>query len=146
MEKTQALKWAGVYLATWIAATVVGGAIAAAGVALGGLAPVGLGAYEPASLQFGVAYPRAGLAVLVLGVLAWKFGTALALIRTLTLSIESETAAQLNTETLKSDILSVLDDRLADMHQEVEETRRLVDRLGREEAASEFEFQGVDQD
>jgi len=146
METTQALRWAGIYLATWLAATVVGGAIAAGGVALGGLGAVGLAGYTPSVLQTGLAYPRFGFAIVLLGGIVWKFGTALALLHTFSGAIGSQTADTLDTETLKSDILSVLDDRLADMHNEVQETKRLVDRLSREDAASEFEFQGANRE
>ena len=139
MEETETLKWTGVYLGLWLVATAVAAAIIVGGIALGGLRAIGLYHYTPFGLRLAV-YPRAGLGVILLGLVAWKFGTAAALFRTFATIVELETARQLDTEVLKSDILSVMDDRLADMHQEIGATRRLVDRLSRSDAADDFEF------
>lgn len=146
MQPTQAVSVTVLYLAKWLVATVVGGAIAVVGVAVGGLEPIGLAASTPVALEITSAYPWVGLAVIVLGGLVWKFGTALALVGAVGAVVEAETAATLNTEAMKSEILSVMDDRLADIYQEIEETHRLVDRMNREDAASEFEFSGVDRE
>lgn len=141
MKTETALKWAGIYLALWIFVTVVAVALVAAGVALDGLDVLGMSEYTPFRLRGGRSIPIAGVALIGLGGLIFQFGTAAAGFKVGVSAIESETASHFDAETMKSDILSVLDDRLADIHQEVSQTKRLVNRMGREEAAEEFEFQ-----
>lgn len=142
MENSQALKWAAIYFGLWLLAGVLGLVVIAAGLALGGLGIAGYGtyvAYTPSVLR--IRYiPIAGAALMVVGLLVWKYASAAAFFKTVTTAVETETTRRLNTETMKSDILSVLDDRLSDMHQEVTRTRRLVNRQSRDDAASEFEF------
>lgn len=142
MENTQALKWAGVYFGLWLLATVLGLAVVALGMALGGVAVAGRGAYfafTPSALQL-YYIPRGGAVVIVLGLLLWKFGSAAAFIKATTTAFETQTERRLNTEALKSDILSVIDDRLSDVQGEVNQVRQVVDRLNRDDAASDFEF------
>lgn len=138
MQYTETLRWAARYLGLWLLAVVIGGAIAAGGVALGGLASLGAYSMTPVALRVAY-YPSMGLAVIGLGLLAFKLGAAAALVHVLVNATESRLDATLDTETLKSDILSVLDERLAEMHEEVSETRRLVGNGGRS-ASKEFEF------
>ena len=141
MNYTDAFRWAVLYVALWSVATIVGLIVVGVGVGMGGLAAVGLvtpGTFRMATLPY---LPTPGLAALLLGILIWKFGTAAALLKIFTDAVQTETAGALDTQSVKSDILSVLDDRLSDMHQEVTQTKRLVDRLSRDEAASEFEFE-----
>ncbi|MFB6173074.1 MAG: hypothetical protein ABEI39_00375 [Halobacteriales archaeon] len=139
MDASTALRWGAVYTAGWVAATAVGLGVAVAGVAIGGLRVVGLYALTPASLRV-ANYPRAGFLLVLLGLAVWKAGKAAALLKTLLDAFEARTAGQFDTEAIKSDVLSVLDDRLSEMHQDVTQTRRAVDRLSREDAASDFEF------
>ena len=139
MENVEALTWAAVYLGLWVAAGLVGGGIAAIGVAIGGLATFGLYSLTPLSLRLAL-YPSAGAAVIVLGILVWKLASTAVFFKTVTKATADESAKRFNTEAIKSDILSVLDDRLSDMHHEISQTRQQVDRMSRDEAASEFEF------
>lgn len=130
MEYAETLKWTGVYLGLWLLAGVIGGAIVAVGFALGGLAA--LGAYQLTPFALRVAfYPTAGIAVVALGLLAFKVGAAAALVHVVVSATESRLSAALDTETLKSDILSVLDERLSEMHGELSETKGLVEETTR---------------
>lgn len=139
MENVEALKWAAIYLGLWLVAGIVGVGIAAIGVAVGGLATFGVYYLTPLALRYAL-YPRAGAAVIVLGLLLWKFGTTAVFFKAVTEANADESAKRFNTEAIKSDILSVLDDRLSDMHHEITQTRQQVDRMGSDGAASEFEF------
>lgn len=139
MENVEALKWAGLYTVLALVVTIIALGIAGIGVALGGLRTIGMFGYEWLARSVGI-YPRGGLILIVIGVIAWWFGIAASFFKTVVEAIEAQTAETMDTEAMKSDILAVLDDRLADMQQEVNETRRLVDRLSRDDAASEFEF------
>ena len=127
------------YAVAWTVAAFVG-----AGVAGYGVVRWLLPAYaryqggDPTGAVLQAAAP--GLALAFVGVLLWKVTGAVVRYRTLTATTAAETAAQLNTEAMKSDILSVLDERLADMKQDTQRTRRLAERLGSEDAADEFDF------
>jgi hypothetical protein len=141
MDTRDALKWAGVYLGLWVLTVAVSAGFVAAGVALGGLRILDLGSATPAALQIGAPSPTGGVVLLALGVAVFQFGTALAGFKTGVAAVEEETAKHFDPESMKSDILAVLDDRLADIHQEVSQTRQMVNRMGREDSAEEFEFQ-----
>ena len=138
MEYAETLKWTGRYLGLWLLAGLVGGGLAAAGVALGGLAPLGYWSATPAALRYG-GYPYGGLALLALGALVFKYGTAAALVHVVVSATEARLTEALSTEAMKSDILSVLDARLSDMHEELTETRRQVGGGGG--SADGFEFE-----
>lgn len=139
MENVEALKWAAIYMGLWIVAGIVGAGIAAIGVAIGGLATFGAYNFTPLALRYAL-YPRGGAALIVLGLLVWKFGSVALFFKTVTTAQAEESAKRFDTEAIKSDILSVLDDRLSDMHNEITQTRQQVDRMGQEDAASGFEF------
>jgi uncharacterized membrane protein YidH (DUF202 family) len=145
MRTSKALRWAGIYLGLWIVTTAIAGGLVAAGLALDGLAAAGLGSYTPATVQGSAESPTLGLALLIVGVIAWQFGTAIAGFKTAVSAIEEETAKHFDSEAMKSDILTVLDDRLADMHQDISQTRRLVNRMSRENAADELDFDFEDE-
>jgi len=137
METSETLRWTARYLARWLLAAVVGGAIVVGGVALGGLAELGFYGLTPTALRLADA-PAAGLAVIVVGLLVFRFGTAAAFIGVLVSATESQLRATLDTESLKSDILSVLDERLAEMHEELADTKRMVGEVKTSSAGFEF--------
>lgn len=139
MKNLETLKWAGLYLLLSLAATITALLIGTVGVALGGLRFIGMYSATPFSLRLAL-YPTTGFAVIILAIIAWWYGIAAAFFKTYFAALNAELAAALDTESLKSDILSVLDERLAEMHQEISETRRVIDRMNREDAASEFTF------
>jgi len=140
METRDAVKWAGVYLGLWVLSLTVGGGFVVAGIALDALEVLGLGASTPDVFRGGTKAPRGGIVLVGVGVLLFQFGTALAGFKTGVTAVEEETAQHFDPEAMKSDILAVLDDRLADIHQEVSQTRQMVNRIGREETAEEFDF------
>ena len=140
MRTSTALKWAGVYLGLWIVTTAIAGGLLVAGLALDGLSAAGLGTYTPDTFSGGTESPIAGFALLVVGVLLWQFGTAVAGFKTAVSAVEEETAKHFDAESMKSEILGVLDDRLADMHQDISQTRRLVNRMSRESQADQLDF------
>jgi hypothetical protein len=145
METRTALKWAGIYLGIWIVATAVAGGLIAGGIALDGLSALGYGSYTPESFQGGPDSPIAGVALIVVGAIVWQFGTAAAGFKTAISAVEAETAAHFDSESMKSDILAVLDDRMADMHQDISQTRRLVNRMSRENQADQLDFEFEDE-
>jgi hypothetical protein len=140
MQTSTALKWAGVYLGLWIVTTGLAGGLVAAGIAFDGLSVVGLEGARPAALDTGVDAPTVGIGLVVLGGLVWQLGTAAAAFRTGVSAVESETARHFDAESMKSDILTVLDDRMADMQQDVSQTRRLVNRMSRESHADQLDL------
>lgn len=139
MEYKQTVKWGTIFFVALLLLTVVSAAIATLGVSIGGLRLVGYYYSTPEWLRLWF-YPRAGFGVIVLGGIFWCYGATLLFYYTFAILVQEQTSGQLDTETLKSDILAVLDDRLADMHQETTQTRRLIDRISREDAASDFDF------
>lgn len=145
MRTNTALKWAGIYLALWIVATGLAAGLVAAGIALDGLSAVGVGSATPAVLETGTEFPRVGIALVALGGLVWQFGTAAAAFKTAVSAVENETARYFDAESMKSDILTVLDDRLADMQQDVSQTRQLVNRMSRESHVDQLDFELEDE-
>lgn len=139
MDAKRTLRWASYYFALSTAATLVGLAIVAVGATLGLSSAYGMyldGASYGSIL--GTAAP--GLVVAVLGVVVWRVGTAAAFYKTLTGAVDDEMGDRFDSERVKSEILSVLDERLSDMQFEIEQTRRKIDDANREDAASDFEF------
>ena len=140
MDNSRALKWAATYVALSTVALLGGLVLIGAGVALGG---VSLSRLMVMAQRSPILFLRAAAPTVVLvlfGLAVWRIGAAFALFKTLGTAIEEETVATFDTEAVKSDILSVLDDRLSEMHQDLDQTRRVVNRLGADEAASEFDF------
>ena len=141
MSDADTTKAAAMYAVAWTVSAGVGAAIAGFGV-VGWLLPayarLAQGA-QPAALANAAA---PGLVLVLVGLLVWKLGSTLARFRTLGPTVAADTAERLNTEAMKSDILSVLDERLADMKQDTQRTRRVVERESSEAAADEFEFSG----
>ncbi|MFB6105432.1 MAG: hypothetical protein ABEJ70_00525 [Halobacteriaceae archaeon] len=137
MDRNRAFRYSGYYFLFTALATVVGVGLILAGVVLG-LDP----AWEAyvAGQSYGVVFRTAapGLVPALFGVVVWRFGKAWALYHTLTGAVDEELAETFDRETLKSDILSVLDDRLADMQQDLNSVNRNVKEL--REPESEFQF------
>lgn len=139
MDAKRTLRWAGYYFALSTAAALVGFVIVGVGATLGLTAAYGMyldGASTGAILR--TAAP--GLVVALLGIVVWRIGTAAAFYKTLTGAVDDEMGERFDSERVKSEILSVLDERLSDMQFEIEQTRRKIDDANREDAAGEFEF------
>lgn len=141
MSEADTTKAALTYALAWTVSAAVGVAIAGYG-AVQWLLPayVRLGEGAPPSALVNAVAP--GLALLFLGLLLWKMASTLAYYRTLGPTVAADTAERLNTEAMKSDILSVIDERLADMKGDTQRTRRIVERESSEDAADDFEFPG----
>ncbi|MFW5965325.1 MAG: hypothetical protein ACOCY6_04450 [Halodesulfurarchaeum sp.] len=138
MERSRSLRWAGRYF------------LYTTGLAILGLAFVAVGGYllytglllGPERIA-GVPYPHlstqsyVGLVPLILGVAIWRFGKAWALYHTLTGAVREELGEEYDTEHVKSDIATLLDDRLSDMQQDIQSINRELRSI---KGAAEFEF------
>lgn len=140
MDAKRTLRWAGYYFALSTAAAIVGFAIVAVGAALGLATAYGM-ILDGASYSSILGTAAPGLAVALIGIVVWRVGTAAAFYKTMTGAVNDEMGEQFDSERVKSEILSVLDERLSDMQFEIEQTRRKIDDTNREEAvAGEFDF------
>lgn len=131
MDRPRATRHAARYLLVWTLATAAGLALVGAGLAFGGREVydvyVATGDVDTAVLTD--AAP--GLALAVAGVLGWRFLTTYARYRTLGAALTAELAETYDTDQVKSEILEVLDGRLADMQQDLQGVNRaLRDRDG----------------
>ena len=139
MDARRSLRWAVYYVALAGVATLLAAAFVGAGVAAGlGTAYDQLQNGATLSAALGTAAP--GLALALVGVLVWAVGTVAAFVRVFTAAVEEQMRERFDSEKVKSEILSVLDDRLSDVEHDVSEMRRTVSELKREDVAEEFEF------
>ena len=139
MDANRALRWAVYYVALAAVATLLGGALVGAGVV------VGLGSgYDQlasgASITGALSTAAPGLALALLGVVLWAVGCVAAFVKVFTAAVDEQMRERFDSEKVKSEILSVLDDRLTDVERDVSEVRRKFDEMKREEVAEEFEF------
>jgi hypothetical protein len=140
MDAKRSFRWAGTYFLLTGAATLVGGGIAALGLELG----AGAAYYDwqggQAATGVLLEYPL-GFVLLVVGLAIWWFGKTWALYATLTGAVREDLAEQYDTEKVKSEVLTVLDDRLSDLQQDLNSMNRSVRDLKQErEEAGEFDF------
>jgi len=82
-----------------------------------------------------------GLALAVVGVAVYRFGESWALYTTLTDAHEEALSDTYDTERVKADIVSVLDDRLSDMQNDLQSVNRELRKLKEDDA---FDFGGAD--
>jgi hypothetical protein len=108
-----------------------------------GLSVIGAGAYlaqpaldtsSPGEL---VSAALPGLAVAAVGIAIYRLGKAWALYKTLTAAHEEALADTFDTQHVKSDIVSVLDDRLSDMQNDLQSVNREVRKLKEDD---QFDF------
>jgi uncharacterized membrane protein len=141
MDARRSLRWAVYYVVLAGVATLVGGGLVGAGFVLGlGTAVEQVSDGAALSSVVGTAAP--GLALALLGVVIWAVGSVAAFVRVFTAAVEEQMRGRFDSEKVKSEILSVLDDRLVEMEQDMSETRRKISELKREETAEEFQFGG----
>ncbi|WP_115865107.1 hypothetical protein [Halorussus litoreus] len=139
MDAKRSLRWAVYYVVLAGVTTLVAGALVAAGWVVGlGSAYDQLADGATLSSVAGTAAP--GLALALVGVVLWAVGTVAAFVRVFTAAVEEQMRERFDSEKVKSEILSVLDDRLSDVEHDMSETRRKIDELKREDVAEEFEF------
>lgn len=139
MDANRSIRWALYYVALAGVATVIGGGLVVAGASLGLV-----GAYEQladgAALGSVVGTAAPGLALAFVGALIWVVGSVAAFVKVFTEAVDEQMRERFDSERVKSEILSVLDDRLSEVEHDAAETRRKVAELKREDAAEEFEF------
>jgi hypothetical protein len=125
MEFRDALSRAAYYKAvSWVGA-LVGIALVLAGyyVAIGGVPANRAAAVDNATSP-------AVVGAAVLGFVVWQLASTVAFYRSLVEAVDAALADRFDPEVVKSDILSVLDERLADMQTQLEGTRRAVEDAG----------------
>ncbi|HKJ59976.1 MAG TPA: hypothetical protein VKA37_12155 [Halobacteriales archaeon] len=143
MDAKRAFRWSGYYFGLTVVAAVVGFALVAVGAALGIYA--GYEVYATgSSVSAALSTAAPGIVAAFVGIAIWRFGKAWAFYKTLTGAMDDELADTYDTEHVKADILSVLDERLTDMQQDIQSMNRNVRELkkGEQEAESGFEFNG----
>lgn len=124
MNVTAVLRWTLYYRAFGWLCGLIGLGLVYLGyyLSLGG-APLSLGkAIE------GAKHP-AFVALALLGFAIWQVGKTAAYYKTLTAATDEQLAERFDPELIKSDILSVLDERLSEMHTDLEATRREVQEI-----------------
>ncbi len=137
MDRRRSLSWAGKYF------------LITSGLALVGVALVALGIYvaytQGSGNLYGLGIPGPtgrsylGLVPIALGIAIWRGGKAWAMYMTLSGAIEEDLSDTFDTEHVKSDIVAVLDDRLADMQQDLQSVNRELRNL---KDSDEFDFPG----
>lgn len=124
MDSRTALRWTAIYRGTAWLAGLLGLALAVLPLYVYGENGVGVDLF----IEKVAAQPLL-LAPVVLGFLVWQLGKTMAYYRTVTGAVDQQLGERFDPEMIKSDILSVLDDRLAEMQTEVEGTRRAVEEM-----------------
>ncbi|MFB6093499.1 MAG: hypothetical protein ABEJ77_00970 [Halanaeroarchaeum sp.] len=138
MESRRALAWSARYFLVSALFAVVGAVLVGVGLGYGGLQALEL--YRSSGSAVTAATGAAvSLLPALLGVVVWRFGRAFALYMTLTGAVEEQLADTFDTEHVKSDIVSVLDDRLSDMQHDLQSVNREIREL-KEESEGDFEF------
>ena len=120
-------KRSAVHAGKYFLVTTLFAAVGVAFVAFGAF--LSQGALEAGSTSELVSEALPGLALAVVGVLVYRFGEAWALYKTLTDAHEEALADTFDTQRVKSDIVSVLDDRLADMQTDLQSVNREIRKL-----------------
>jgi len=145
MQLTEALRWTIYYRGIALVSFLIGAALAAVGVWYG-FVDIVLSQLPgtAGNATVDVTGLAVGTALILLGFVVWQIGKTAAFYMTLTEATENQMADRLDTQTVKSEILEVLDDRLSDIHTDVETTRQQVDRLGIEDHADSLTDDQID--
>ena len=139
MNGKEALRLAAYYRGLAYLSGLVGAVFVAAGILIG----------LEGNVQHLVDSPRAALGTMsllpvailgLLGVVIWQVGKTAAFYRTMTAAVDDQLATRFDSERVKSEILSVLDSRLAEMQTEIGNTRRAVHELEQEPPDDGFKF------
>ena len=138
MESRRALAWSARHFLITAAFALVGVALVGAGLGYGGLQAWNI-FQQTGNAVAAVRAVGPYLALGVLGILVWRFGKAFALYLTLTGAMDEQLADSFDTEHVKSDIVAILDDRLAEMQHDLQSVNR---QLRDANSDTEFEFDG----
>jgi hypothetical protein len=130
MKLKSALRWTAIYRAVTLTSGVVMLAMVGASLYLGLDDTVRTLVYgNPWSLRGQIGRVAAQVLLVVVGFVQWQLLTTVAYFKTLTEATEEQMAERFDSEKVKSEVLSVLDDRLAEMQTELERTRKQVEDL-----------------
>ncbi len=137
MDAKRAAVHAGKYFLFTSAFAIVGLGLVAAGVALGGVEAWDILSANSNATGQALSAAAPGIALAALGLLVYRFGKAWSLYKTLTAANEDALSETFDTQRVKSDIVSVLDDRLADMQNDLQSVNRELRKLKEDDS---FEF------
>lgn len=143
MDVSDALKWSVYERVVASISFVVGMGIAAGSIWYGlGSAVVSnpLLLLDPGNMQ---SPAIVGIGIIV-GILVWQLGKTTARHHAMVGSTEQEITDEVNTERLKSEVLSALDGRLSDMEDDLETMRRQAARLEQQEREDKFAFEDTE--
>lgn len=125
MKLTSALRWAAIYRGiSWLAGLIPLG-VAAGAMYFVGTERIPRGTGE----ALGIVTTPYFLGPVLVAVVLWQFVTTVAFYKTVTEATDEQMAERFDTERLKSEVLEVLDERLAEMQSEVERTRTEVQQM-----------------
>lgn len=141
MNAKAALRWAAIYRGVAWVFGLVGLALVAAGLyASLGWFPLTRGAVIRAATS-PVFVPFA-----LVGFVVWQFGKTVVFYKTLTEAVDEQMAERFDARMVKSEILEVLDDRLAEMDTQLRQTRKQVEEIdaggATTGAGDSFDFEG----
>jgi hypothetical protein len=139
MDASRSLRWAVYYVVLAGVATLLSGALVGGGILLG-IADAYSQLESGAALSTALKTAAPGLVLVSIGIIVWVVGTVAAFVRVFTAAVEEQMRDRFDSEKVKSEILSVLDDRLAEVERDVSETRRQVSELKSDDTAEEFQF------
>lgn len=126
MDSKRVTRWAGLYFLLTTLAAVVGFAVIVGGTFLG-IQEVYETYDRTGDLSRSALVDAApGLIVAGIGIVIWRFGKAIAFYKTITGAIAEDLADTYDNQQVKSEILAVLDDRLADMQQDLQSVNREI--------------------
>ena len=137
MDAKRAAVHAGKYFLFTSAFAIVGLALVGGGVALGGLEAWDILSTDSSATGQALSVAAPGIVLAVVGLLVYRFGKAWSLYKTLTAANEDALSDTFDTQRVKSDIVSVVDDRLADMQNDLQSVNRELRKLKEDDA---FEF------
>lgn len=140
MDFRTAFKWSMVYRGMAWGAFLIGALLVGVGVYVGFGSAFSTLVQDPLNPQRAMpqANPSITLALALVGFVVWRIGKTYALFVTLPRAAGRSAAEEFDTERVKSELLEVLDERLSEIHAEVEQTKRSVEALERGAAADEF--------
>lgn len=108
------IKQIGMYTGCWLVVTLISMLIIAFGIGFGGLWLLGLYRYTPSAISFGN-YPAVGLTIMVFGIIFGIIGTNYTGIWI----TQKYSDRNIEGETMKNDILYILEDRLEEIRREI---------------------------